>query len=187
VFDPWEQYPDGIRDPNTFVMGKLGGAEVDARQGVRVPPVRVRAGDPDHRCARRVPRARRSDRRHGDQALQDGGTCLNPLESPADRHELLRAVAQAVLRRPLSDREPALLNTALDDIVRAQSIPTLPRHQRAHVPHRRDGGELATTPRRLAAEPRNVALALQPLRSRTATCAACSTDRPQPDWTSPPA
>jgi hypothetical protein len=92
---------------------------------------------------------------------------LNPLDSPEDRHELLHAVARAVLRRPLSDREPALLNTALYHVARATSQPTLPAvidillHPTVEM-----ADDLATTPIEYAAEARNVALALQPLCAR---------------------
>jgi hypothetical protein len=167
VFDPWQLYPDVIRDPNMFVLGKLGERKSTL---VKVYVLRQSAFG---RVIRII------DVRGEYLALAEalggtvirlskhGGTRLNPLESPDDRHELLRAVAQAVLPRPLAEREPAILNTALDDVARTQSVPTLPAVIDALMyPTGEMAQELATTPRRLAAEARDVALALQPLCSR---------------------
>ena len=168
VYDPWQLYPAVIRDPNMFVMGKLGERKSSLvkvyihRQWVFGRLIRAIDIKGEYRALAEYLGATII------KLSRHGGVTLNMLESSEDRHDLLQAVAHAVLRRPLSDREPALLNTALDHAARAHSEPTLPvvidllLHPTADM-----AADIATSPTKLAAEARNVALALQPLCSRT--------------------
>ena len=92
------------------------------------------------------------------------GVRLNPLASRDDRHELLRAVARAVLPRPLSEREPALLGVALQYVAGGGGEPTLPAVVDAlFKPSAEMAARVVTTPETFAAEARDVAMALRQL------------------------
>jgi type IV secretory pathway VirB4 component len=164
VYDAFEIYPDVVTDPNMCVFGLVGQWKSSlikvylARQFVFGRHMRVIDIKGEYTLLARF---------LGGSVIRlskGGGVCLNPLSSPGDRHELLRAIARAVLPRELADVEPALLNVALDQVARATGEPTLPAvidalfHPTAEM-----ADAVATTPARFAREARPVAMALQPL------------------------
>ncbi len=164
VYDAFEIYPAVVTDPNMCVFGLLGQRKSTlikvylARQFVFGRHMRVIDIKGEYTLLAR---------HLGGSVIRlskRGGVRLNPLSSPADRHELLRAVTRAVLPRELADIEPALLNVALDQVARAAGEPTLPAvidalfHPTAEM-----ADAVATTPARFARESRPVAMALQPL------------------------
>jgi type IV secretory pathway VirB4 component len=168
-YDPWILYEDGaLDDPNAIVLGKLGQGKsalvktllwrmllfgrrafvLDIKreygplcEAVGVRPISLTPG---------------------------GGVRLNPLASRPEEHaqlELLRAVAVTAITGPLEQIEAAALREALRT-VRGSGIsePTLPEIAAVlFAPTAEMADRLRTTPRRLAADARRAALALQDL------------------------
>lgn len=164
-YDPWVIYRKrdrfNVTGPNMTVMGELGKGKSTTVQ------VYLRRQWEFERFIRVIdPRGeyRNLARDLGGQIIRlerGGNVTLNPLESPETRHELLRSVAAATMRRDLNEREPALLNTALDA---CGENPILPRVlDLLFRPTEAMADEVGTTTRRFAAEARDVAMALQPL------------------------
>lgn len=177
VYDPFELYAQqdltGVSDPNMTVLGLLGKRKSTLikcyllRQlglgrsvcVVDVKPLRgeLPPGGEYSRLARMV----------GGSVIRlapGSGVRLNPLVDPEDRHRLLRAVARAVLPRPLSEREPGLLGVALDWVARDGREPTIPQVVSAlFSPSEEMAAQVVTTPEAFAAEARDVAMALRQL------------------------
>jgi type IV secretory pathway VirB4 component len=165
VHDPFTVYEAGVTtDPNMCVLGLLGQRKSTlmkvllSRQWVfgrqmRVVDIKGEYSPLAEYLGGTVIRLSRG-----------GGVRLNPLASAEDRQELLRAVARAVLPRDLAAEEPALLNTALDQVAQATVEPTLPAVIDALFnPTAEMADQVSTTPARFAREARPVAMALQPL------------------------
>lgn len=168
-YDPWVVYskPDKyhVTNPNMTVTGEIGGGKTTTIQ------VYLRRQHPFGRFIRVIdPRGeyRELCRDLGGQIIRlarDGGITLNPLENAETRHALLRSMASATARRNLNEREPALLNVALDAAVEiGGDYPVLPDVLRLLFhPTEAMAEKVGTNARRFAIEARDVAMALQPL------------------------
>ena len=174
-YDPWEcfarQRRTGVTDPNLTAWGRLGrGKSATIKAYVRRQWCfgrRIRVID-THTGAS-------PDQGEYTPLIEDlggvvvrlsrtGGVCLNPLANEKDRHYLLRSIARAVLPRPLSDREPAILNTTLDWVCTTADEPTIPDVVEALFhPPKWAADKLAATQTRLKSMAQGVAMALQPL------------------------
>ena len=174
-YDPWECYArqlrTGVTDPDLMVWGRKGRGKSATMKvylrrqwcfGRRIRVIDVHTG------------ASRDEGEYTALMRDLGGTvvrlsrtngvCLNPLANEEDRHRLLRAIARAVLPRPLTDREPAILNTTLDWVCTSAGEPTLPQVVEALLhPSEWTAGKLATTQTKLRNMAQGVAYALQPL------------------------
>lgn len=177
VYDAYELYAQqettGVTDPNMAVFGKLGQRkstlvkcvllrELGLGRQVWVVDVKPLLGE--NPPGGEYSRLARAVNGSVIRLEPGGGVRLNPLADPDDRRRLLRAVARAVLPRPLSEREPTLLDVALDHVVGRGGEPTLPDVVEVlFKPTAEMAAEVATTPQRLAAESRDLAMALRQL------------------------
>jgi hypothetical protein len=179
VYDAYELYAEqdltGVSDPNMTVFGKIGQRkstlvkclllrQLGLGRQVWVVDVKPLQGEtPPGGEYSRLARALGA----GGSVIRlapEAGVRLNPLAWPENRHELLRAVARAVLPRPLSAREPALLDVALGDVAGRGGEPTLPEVLEAlFTPSVEMAAKVAATPETFAAEARDVAMALRQL------------------------
>lgn len=164
-YDPWAIYgqPDrfNVTDPSLTVIGQKGKGKSTLVQCylrrqwafgrfIRVIDPRGEYRDLARDVGGEIIRLERG-----------GDMTLNPLESPDTRHELLRSVASAAMRRSLNEREPALLNTALDACGDEPILPDV--LECLFRPTETMAAEVGTTAHRFAAEARDLAMALQPL------------------------
>jgi type IV secretory pathway VirB4 component len=168
-YDPWVLYADGLLDdPNVIVLGKLGQGKSALVKTLlwRMILFGRRAFVLD--VKREYGPLCRAVGVEPISLVPGGGVRLNPLASRPEEHaqlELLRAVAVTAVGAPLTQIEAAALREALHVVRgRARDEPTLPEiatvlfHPVAEM-----AGQLRTTPERLAADARRVALALQDL------------------------
>lgn len=179
VYDAFELYAQqsvtGVSDPNMAVFGKIGQRKStlikclllrELGLGRYVWVVDVKPLEGESPPGGEYSRLGRAAGVNGSviRLAPGAGVRLNPLGSPDDRHELLRAVARAVLPRPLSEREPALLGVALEYVAGGGGEPTLPEVVDAlFSPSVEMAARVVTTPETFAAEARDVAMALRQL------------------------
>lgn len=164
-YDPWVVYGKqrqyNVSDPSLTVLGEKGKGKTTAVQCylrrqyacgrfVRVIDPRGEYRELARDCHGPIVRLERGS-----------GITLNPLESPDTRHELLKSIVSAALRRDLNEREPALLETTLNA---CGNEPVLPQVlDLLFRPSTEMAERVGATPRRFAAEARDAAMALQPL------------------------
>lgn len=179
VYDAFELYAQqsvtGVSDPNMAVFGKIGQRKStlikclllrEMGLGRYVWVVDVKPLEGESPPGGEYSRLGRAAGVNGNviRLAPGAGVRLNPLGSPDDRHELLRAVARAVLPRPLSEREPALLGVALEYVAGGGGEPTLPEVVDAlFSPSVEMAARVVATPETFAAEARDVAMALRQL------------------------
>jgi type IV secretory pathway VirB4 component len=168
-YDPWVLYGDAtLDDPNVIVLGKLGQGKsalvktllwrmlVFGRRAFVLDVKREYGPLCDAVGVRPI------------SLVPGGGVRVNPLASRPEEHaqlELLRAVAVAALRGPLTQLEAAALREALR-VVRSRGggEPTLPQIAAVlFAPVDAMAQRLQTTVDALAADARRAALALQDL------------------------
>jgi hypothetical protein len=189
VYDPWELYGVALTNPNMLVGGQIGkGKSSFVKTYIYRQAVFPRLAwilDPKGEYG---PLAHAL----GCEPIRlepNGSVRLNPLIPRAGWNEqvrLLKAVAAAELRRPLSPAESGALREALRIVQADTSEPTVPEIAALLLrPTSELSDPLATDAATLAQHVRDVALALQDLCE--GELAACSTAPPRPAWTSTPA
>jgi hypothetical protein len=185
VYDPWELCGSSLTTPNMLVGGQIGkGKSSFVKTYIYRQAVFPRLAwilDPKGEYG---PLAHAL----GCEPIRlepNGAVRLNPLTPRAgwnERVRLLKAVAAAELRRPLSPAESGALREALRIVQAKTSEPTLPRS------HTCCCSQLASSPSRWppTSPPSPRPSATSPWRCRTSartSSRACSTAPPHPAWT----
>jgi type IV secretory pathway VirB4 component len=168
-YDPWALYADGLLDdPNVIVLGKLGQGKSSLVKTLlwRMLLFGRRAFVLD--VKREYGPLCRAVGVQPISLVPGGRVRLNPLASRPEEHaqlELLRAVAVTAAGGPITQIEAAALREALRTVrARSTAEATLPQiTAMLFEPSAEMADALRTAPRRLAADVRRAALALQDL------------------------